>query len=173
MFDEKKLLENALEAWMRHHRMTYSMLDQLTDEQLYAPLSRPGLNMFAKHYEEMADVQQNAYARALHIGELNFDMLSKEKPYTGESSKAELRAAMERADTAIHEGIAARSPDEPIDIFGMQGSRADLIQTLLHHELFHQGQFSVFIHELKFDLPEDWREFWWLPVLYGPEAEAR
>jgi uncharacterized damage-inducible protein DinB len=170
MFDEKRLLDNAVEAWMRHHRMTYSMLDQLTDEQLYAPLSRPGLNMFAKHYEEMADVQQ-AYARAFHSGKLDFSMLSKEKPYTGESTKEELRAAMERADEAIAEGIVACPLDRAIDIFGMQGSRADLVQTLLHHELFHQGQFSIFVHELKFDLPQDWREFWWLPVVYGSDTE--
>jgi uncharacterized damage-inducible protein DinB len=170
MFDERVLLDNALTAWTRHHRMTYSFLDQLTEEQLRVPLSRPGLNMLAKHFEEMADVQ-HAYALAFHRGILDFSMLSKEKPYMGESGKDELRAAMEKADKAIREGIEACPPDRPIDIFGMQGSRADLIQTLLHHELFHHGQFSIFIHELKIDLPRDWREFWWLPVLYAGDNE--
>jgi uncharacterized damage-inducible protein DinB len=171
MFDESTMLANARAAWMRHHRMTYSFLDSLTERELYFPLSRPGLNTLAKHYEEMADVQQ-AYARAFHSGKLDFSMLSKEKPYEGKSTREELRAAMERADQAIQEGIEACPPDRAFDIFGLQGSRADLIQTLLHHELFHHGQFSVFIHELKIDLPPDWREFWWLPVLYGPKSES-
>ncbi len=166
VFDEKTNLENALTAWKRHHDMTYSILEQLTEEELYAPLPRPMLNNFAKHFEEMADVER-AYARAFHSGKLDFSMLSKEKPYTGESNKAQLRALTEAADKEIFEGIAACPPDRVIDIFGMQGSRADVIQTLLHHELFHQGQFYMFSNLLKFDLPTDWRDFWWIPKIYS------
>ena len=165
-FDEQTILNNAVTAWKRHHDMTYSLLEQLTDEQLYAPLPRPMLNNFAKHYEEMADVQR-AYARAFHSGKLDFSMLSKEKPYTGVSTKAELKALMQDADKQIFDGIAACPPDRAIDIFGNRCSRADLIQTLLHHELFHQGQFYIFSNALKFDLPADWCDFWWIPKMYS------
>lgn len=165
MFDEQMILDNARTAWQRHHDMTYSLLEQLTDEQLYTPLARPGLDNFAKHYEEMADVQR-AYARAFHTGKLDFSMLSREKAYTGTSSKAELKTLLQEADRQIAEGIQAAPPGRPIDIFGMPGSRADLVQTLLHHELFHQGQFYIFANALKFDLPDDWREFWWMPKIY-------
>lgn len=165
-FDEETILANAVAAWKRHHDMTYSVLDELTEEQLYAPLPRPMLNNFAKHFEEMADVQR-AYARAFHSGKLDFSMLSKEKPYTGESTKAQIREFMADADKQIHDGIAACPPDRPIDIFGVQGSRADVVQTLLHHELFHQGQFYIFSNALKFDLPADWRDFWWIPKIYS------
>jgi uncharacterized damage-inducible protein DinB len=166
MFDEQAILKNAVGAWQRHHHMTYSLLDQLTDEQLYAPLPRPGLNNFAKHYQEMADVQ-GAYARAFHIGRLDFSSLSREKDYTGTSTKAELKTLMEQADKQIYNGIDACPPDRAIDIFGTPSSRADLIQTLLHHELFHQGQFYIFSYEFKFDLPDEWREFWWMPKLFS------
>ncbi len=166
VFDEQTALNNDLTAWKRHHDMTYSALDQLTEEQLYAPLPRPMLNNFAKHFEEMADVQR-AYALAFHSGKLDFSMLSAEKPYPGASTKAELKALMARTDKSIFDGVAAAPPDRPIDIFGMQGSRGDLIQTLLHHELFHQGQFYIFSNALKFDLPVDWRDFWWIPKVYS------
>jgi hypothetical protein len=112
---------------------------------------------------------QRAYARALHSGKLDFSMLSKEKPYTGESTKDQIREFMADADKQIFDGIAAAPPDRPIDIFGMAGSRADLVQTLLHHELFHQGQFYIFANALKFDLPKDWRDFWWIPAIYGTD----
>lgn len=160
--DDKLFLDNALAAWKRHHHMTYSLLDQLTEEQLYAVLPRPGLNMFAKHFEEMAEVQQD-YARAFHTHILKF---TEGSVYKGLSTKAELKAGLEGADRAIEEGIAACPPGQTIDIFGVPGTRADLIQTLLHHELFHHGQFSVFSHELKFNLPKDWRDFWWIPARY-------
>jgi uncharacterized damage-inducible protein DinB len=166
MFDEQTLLNNAVEAWQRHHRMTYSVLEQLTPEQLYAPLPRPTLNTFAKHFEEMADVQR-AYAQAFHSGKLDFSMLSKDKPYSGVSTKDEIKAFMADADKRIFDGMAAASPDRAIDIFGMRGSRADLVQTLLHHELFHQGQFYIFSNALKFDLPKDWRDFWWIAPVYS------
>jgi hypothetical protein len=110
----------------------------------------------------MAGVQQD-YARAFHTHLLKF---TEDSVYTGASTRVTLRANFEAADTAVHEGIAACSPDQPIDIFGVQGTRADLIQTLLHHELFHHGQFSTFSYEMKFNLPKDWREFWWIPARY-------
>jgi hypothetical protein len=117
MFDEQAILKNAIAAWQRHHHMTYSLLAQLTDAQLYAPLPRPGLNNLAKHYEELADVQR-AYARAFHIGRLDFSSLSREKDYTGIATKAELKTLMEQADKQIYDGVDACPPDRAIDIFG-------------------------------------------------------
>jgi len=160
--DDKLFLDNALAAWKRHHEMTYSLLDQLTDEQLYQELPRPGLNVFAKHFEEMAEVQ-NDYARAFHTHVLKF---TEGSVYTGKSTREQLRSGFAAADKAIHAGIAACPPDQPIDIFGVSGTRADLIQTLLHHELFHHGQFSTFSYEMEFNLPKGWREFWWIPARY-------
>jgi uncharacterized damage-inducible protein DinB len=160
--DENKYLDNALAAWIRHHKMTYSILDQLTEEQLYAKLPRPGLNTFAKHFEEMAEVQKD-YARAFHTFTLKF---TEDSVYQGLSTKDELKVRFTQADQAIKDGIAACQPEQRIDIFGVAGTRADLIQTLLHHELFHHGQFSVFSHQLKFNLPKDWQDFWWIPASY-------
>jgi hypothetical protein len=160
--DDKLFLENALSAWTRHHQMTYSILDQLTDEQLYHAVPSHNLNRFAKHFEEMAEVQ-NDYARAFHTHVLKF---TEGSVYTGESTREQLRLGLEAADAAIHAGIAACPPEQPIDIFGVRGTRADLVQTLLHHELFHHGQFSVFAFELKFNLPKDWRDFWWIPARF-------
>lgn len=160
--DDQRFLDNALAAWGRHHDMTYSILDQLSDEQLYFELPRPGLNVFAKHFEEMAEVQGD-YARAFHKHILKF---TEGSIYTGESSRQALRAGLEAADKAIHEGIAACPPEQPIDIFGVAGTRADVIQTLIHHEIFHHGQFSVFSYEMKFNLPKDWRDFWWIPARF-------
>lgn len=165
MFDEKTMLDNAVTAWMRHHRMTYSLLEQLTSDQLYAPLPKPDLNNFSKHYEEMASVQQ-AYAEAFHTGRLDFSRLPPDSAYPGTSPKTELQAALENADRAILAGIEACPPNRAIDIFGSQCSRVDLVQTLLHHELFHHGMFSVFAYEMKFNLPRDWRDFWWIPGLF-------
>lgn len=160
--DDKLFLENALTAWQRHHNMTYSILDQLTIEQLYFELPRPGLNMFAKHFEEMAGVQQD-YASAFRTHSLKF---TEGAQYNGTSSRKALKSAFAAADKAIYDGLAACSPAQPIDIFGVPGTRADLIQTLIHHEIFHHGQFSIFSYEMKFNLPKDWRDFWWIPARY-------
>ncbi|MCC6904513.1 MAG: hypothetical protein IT326_01640 [Anaerolineae bacterium] len=165
MFDEKALLDNAYTAWMRHHRMTYSLLDQLTDDQLYGAVSAPLLSNFARHYEEMASVQ-GAYAEALHTGKLDFSRLPRDHEYSGSLPRAQMRAAMEAADKLVDTGIAACPPDRVIDIFGNRCSRVDLVQTLLHHELFHHGMFSTFCFENKITMPQDWRDFWWIPE-YG------
>ncbi len=160
--DDKIFLDNALTAWQRHHQMTYSLLEQLTEEQLHVKLPRPGLDTYCKHFQEMAEVQQD-YARAFHTHVLEFTTGT---VYTDDSSKEELRLAFAEADAAIQAGIAACPPEQRIDIFGMAGTRADLIQTLLHHELFHHGQFSIFSYPMKMNLPKDWRDFWWIPARF-------
>ena len=30
----------------------------------------------------------------------------------------------------------------------------------------YHDQFSVFSYELKFNLPKDWRDFWWIPARF-------
>jgi uncharacterized damage-inducible protein DinB len=165
MFDEETLMKNAVQAWKRHHEMTYSFLDQLTEEQLQVKLPREGLTTFAKHFQEMADVQ-NSYAEALHTGKLDFTRLANAAPYSGKATKAELRAEYGQADQAIENGLRDCPSDRVIDIFGMAGARADLVQTLLHHELFHHGQFFLLAHGMKMDVPKNWRDFWWMPQLF-------
>jgi uncharacterized damage-inducible protein DinB len=166
MSDEQTQLNNALYAWKRHHDMTYSFLGQLSEEQLHLELPRQGLDTFAKHFQEMADVQES-YAEALASGKLDFTRLVNKPPYDGEAKKSELREGYGRADRAIEDGLRNCPPDRSIDIFGMAGSRADLIQTLLHHELFHHGQLYLLAYGLKIDVPKDWRDFWWIPRLFS------
>ena len=160
MFNEKRLLENAIEAWMRHHRMTYSFLEKLTNKQLYAEFLKPDLTSFARHYEEIAKVQE-AYSDAFLSGKLDFSELPSDSEYEGTKSKAELNNDLEKADALVMKNINACPPDREIDIFGNSCSRVDLVQTLLHHELFHHGMFSIFSYDMKFNLPKDWNDFWW------------
>jgi hypothetical protein len=166
MFVERLFLQNAVEAWMRHHQMTYSLLERLSDEQFHAEVLKPDLTSFAKHFEEIATVQE-AYAQAFYTGKLDFSQLPRDCEYTGTFSKEELKVRLEKADQAVQAGVDTCPPDRVIDIFGNICSRVDLVQTMLHHELFHHGMFSVYAHEMKFDLPKDWRDFWWIPVSYG------
>ena len=160
MYDEEKLLENAIEALMRHHRMTYSFLEKLTEEQLYAEILKPDLTCFAKHYEEMVKVQE-AYANGFLIGKLDFSNLPADSSFQGVKTRDELRADMQKADQMILENIKQCPQDRIIEIFGNKCSRIDLVHTLLHHELFHHGMFSIFSYQMGFNLPKDWNDFWW------------
>jgi hypothetical protein len=103
MFDEKLMLQNAFEAWMRHHQMTYSLLERLSDEQFHAEVLKPDLTSFAKHFEEISTVQE-AYAQAFHVGKLDFSQLPQDNEYTGAFTKEELKARLEKADQAIEAG---------------------------------------------------------------------
>ena len=163
MFTEELYLQNAIEAWMRHHRMTYSLLEKLTDDQLFAEILKPDLTSFARHFEEIARVQE-AYADAFLSGKLDFSDLPPDSEYEGKKSKDELKSDLEKADKLVMKNIKACPPDKVINIFGNRCSRVDLVQTLLHHELFHHGMFSVFSYSMKFNLPKDWNDFWWTPA---------
>jgi hypothetical protein len=160
MFNEQILLENAIEAWMRHHRMTYSLLEKLSDDQLYQEVLKPDLTSFARHYEEMAKVQES-YADAFVTGKLDFSDLPQDTAYAGNKTKFELKANLKKADELVLKNIQVCPPDRVINIFGNNCSRIDLVQTMLHHELFHHGMFAVFSYNMKFNLPKDWNDFWW------------
>ena len=81
--------------------------------------------------------------------------------------KRNSRQGLRKPTRQSRQGIEACPPNRVIDIFGNLCSRVDLVQTMLHHELFHHGMFSVYAHEMKFDLPRDWRDFWWIPLSVG------
>ena len=85
------MLQNAIKAWMRHHWMASSLLEQLDNEQLHAEVLNPDLTSFAKHFEEIATVQE-AYAQAFHAGKLDFSQLPQGNEYTGAFTKEELKA---------------------------------------------------------------------------------
>jgi len=91
MFDETLMLQNAIKAWMRHHRMTYSLLERLDDGQLNAEMLKPDLTSFTKHFEEIATVQE-AYVHAFHAEKLDFSQLPQDNEYTGAFTKEELKA---------------------------------------------------------------------------------
>jgi hypothetical protein len=166
MFNEKLMKQNVVKGRMHHHWMTYSLLERLDNGQLNAEVLKPDLTSFDKHFEEIAPIQE-AYAQAFHAGKLDFSQLPQDNEYIGAFTKEELKAKLEKADQAIEAGIEACPPDRVIDIFGNLCSRVDLAQTMLHHELFHHGMFSVYAHEMKFDLPKDWRDFWWISLSVG------
>lgn len=160
MFSEQILLDNAIEAWMRHHRMTYSLLEKLTDDQLYQEVLKPDLTSFARHYEEIAKVQE-AYADAFITGKLDFSGLPQDSAYKGNKTKYELKTNLENADDLVLKNAKACPPDRVIDIFENRCNRIDLVHTMLHHELFHHGMFAVFSYNMQFNLPRDWNDFWW------------
>lgn len=74
MFDETHMLQNAVKAWKRHYRITYSLLEQLNDEQLHAEALKPDLTSFAKHFKEIATVQET-YAQAFYTRKLELSQL--------------------------------------------------------------------------------------------------
>ena len=91
MFDETLMLQNAIKAWMRHHQMTYSLLERLDNEQLHAEVLALILTSFTNHFKEITTVQE-AYVQAFHAGKLDFSQLPQDNEYTGAFTKEELKA---------------------------------------------------------------------------------
>ena len=67
----KSLLQEQFQNFCVNRQLTYDILAQLSEGDLLQKWSRPGLDSFSKHFQEVASVQ-NAFSEAMITGKMDF-----------------------------------------------------------------------------------------------------
>jgi hypothetical protein len=156
-----------VQAHRETRQMTFDLLEALSAAQLSAPLPRPDLDTFGKHFQELGDTQES-YALAIDSGTIDFSTIRTEIDYDLVVSKERLRQFLEAKDQQIDALLAGRSGDEMIR--WDDGEAITLVEHLsrmIRHELFHQGQFAAYAYLLKVPFPKTWVNTWVLPAKKG------
>jgi len=157
-------LFSFLQVFAVNRRLTYDLLEQLTEEELQRQWPRPGLDTFSKHFQEMAIVQL-AFISALTVGEtgvMDFSSVPDVFAFSQENDKAKLKHLLTAADQKLADALngevnaVVRWDDIEIPVEGH-------LNNLVSHEVFHQGQMTLALYLLQLPIPESWQFNWALP----------
>ena len=154
-----------LQIFTVNRQLTYALLEQLTEEDLQRQWSRPGLDTFSKHFQEMAAVQL-AFISAMTMGDsgiMDFSSVPDVFAFNQENEKGKLQNLLASADKKLEEALHGEVNTvvkwEDIEI-AAEGHLVNLIS----HEVFHQGQMALALYSLNLPIPESWRFNWALPA---------
>lgn len=155
-------MENMLMAFNANRKVTYDILDVLTEEELIQKWDRPGLDTFSKHFQEMAAVT-DAYAEAFVHGNMDFSNVPDVFGFIDILDKNELRRLLRDSDAKLKNIVEEKKYKDQVFWFDMSLS-ADLHFTnIISHEVFHQGMMTMFLYQNHIDLPLSLMDNWSLP----------
>jgi len=162
----REFAEALLYAWQETRKLTYDFVNEIPYDILIKKLPRPGLDTFAKHIREMVLVQE-AYIDVLEGKYLDFSRVEGitfgKEDYVP-TSKDEIIYLLRNADNRLFE-VFRRIEDwsEEVEIFGTKLPKYAILELMIRHETFHQGQIVAFCYVLKIKPPQSWIEEWALP----------
>lgn len=162
-----KMSETLESAWEETQQLTEDFVKALSVPAATKKLNRPGLDTFAKHVLEMSEVRK-AYARALDGQGVDFssvtDLTLGKKDYVPASVGA-LLSLLKRSSTEVSK-VFKRVDDwaERVDFMGELITKEAILELLLRHEVFHQGQFVAYAYSISVAFPKSWIDAWFLPV---------
>ena len=162
----EQFAEALFYVWQETRRLTYDFVNTIPYDILIQKLPRPGLDTFAKHLREMALVQE-AYIDVLEGKSLDFSKVEGitfgKEDYVP-ASKDEIINLLKNADNRFLEVFRkVRNWNEEVEIFGTKLPKYIILELMIRHETFHQGQFVIFCYILKVKPPQSWIEEWALP----------
>ena len=157
-----KYIEELRNTFFENRKLTYSLIDHLTEDQLVEKIKRPGLDSVSKQIQEMADVQI-AFVKSIASGEIDFSTVTGIFDYTSINSKEKLVECLKSADKFTEIVFQSGQFKESIDWHGKQINICSHLNSLICHEVFHQGQIVMALYWMDIEMPETWCHTWALP----------
>jgi len=148
-------------SWQHARGLTRDFIDVVpTDRWDWSPDPRYGT--LSKQFRHMICVQ-GVYVDGLRRGVADFS--SKHSYYGGTLGRAQLLDGLSCMDDALLEVLdSIREQDEDdwmIEFYGRQ-PLGTYLNTFLHHEALHHGQWSFYATLGGFETPESWKLNWGL-----------
>lgn len=145
-----------------NRKLTYDILEALSEEEIRREWSRPGLDTYAKHFEEMALVLI-AYTDALKTGTMDFgkvpDVFEFQEVYT----RQELRDKLKSSEEYLEETLKQNVYRDEVFWFDMNLPAEIHFVNIISHEVLHQGMMIMDMYQHNIQLPESLVESWSLP----------
>lgn len=157
----KSLLQEQFQNFCVNRQLTYDILAQLSEGDLLQKWSRPGLDSFSKHFQEVASVQ-NAFSEAMITGEMDFSKVPGVFEFQNSGDKTALREALNIADKKLG-NIIKDCNVKSIKWDDIEVTPVTHLVNLTSHEVFHQGQMAMAIYSLDLLMPKSWLFNWAMP----------
>lgn len=157
----KTLLQEQLGNFSVNRELTYDILEQLAESDLCKKWSRPGLDTFSKHFQEIAIVQ-DSFSDAMITGIMDFSKVPDVMDFENSKDKKTLKEVLIAADTKL-QNIVEKCEIEKIKWDDIEITTISHLVNLTSHEVFHQGQMAMAIYSLGLQMPESWVFNWAMP----------
>ncbi len=149
----KKELELKIEEWKEVKGLTYDFINSLTNEQLGLTVGK-NMGTLGKQFRHMGDVQF-CYNSGIETGKIDFDKYRRD--YSLENSKEKLIGFLKEQDEDLI-SFVEKNEDKKIDWGFEKMSLEKHLNFLIQHEIFHHGEWVVYIRSLDLKLPDSWKE---------------
>lgn len=156
------MMKSMLMTYLANRKITYDILEALTEEELTRKWDRPGLDTFSKHFQEMA-VVTDAYADALESGNMDFSKVPDVFDFENISNKEELKDLLQKSDSRLENIVNLGKYKEGVFWFDMTISPEIHFTNIISHEIFHQGMMTMFMYQNRIAMPGSLIENWSLP----------
>jgi len=158
------------ETFAVNRKLTYDLLEQLTEDELRRSWPRPGLDTFAKHFQEMAAVQ-TAFVNALSSADMDFSNVPGVFSFADEAKEA-LRKQLHDADALLATTLNGKQIAATVNWEGMHLPVDQHFTNLISHEVFHQGMMTMVLYQFGLPIPASWITSWALPPSAAKEQET-
>lgn len=156
------MLNNLLMTFQANRKLTYDILESLNDTEIEKKWTRPGLDTFSKHIQEMAAVT-NAYAEAMETGNMDFSKVPSVFEFNDKLKKKELKELLEASDRKLEKIIEEEKYKPEVFWFDMNLPVDIHFVNIISHEVYHQGMMTLFLYQNKIQIPASMMENWSLP----------
>lgn len=155
-------MENMLMTFNANRKVTYDILDVLTEEELIKKWDRPGLDTFSKHFQELAAVT-NAYTEALESGNMDFTNVPDVFEFENITQKDELLRLLQESDARLETIVKKKQYKDEVFWFDMFLPAYIHFTNIISHEIFHQGMMTMVLYQNRIHMPISLMDSWSLP----------
>ena len=157
--EDEEFVSRLISNWKRTRRLTYDLAKSVPVSILNKKVGRPIYDTIGKQIYEMALMQRD-YTNALEGEEPDFSLALPRNFSVG--SRAELSNALNDADAHFYEVINGIGDwyEEKYDILGNAFSAYNIVNMMIEHETYHQGQFAALGYMLNIKFPASWTREW-------------
>lgn len=144
-----------LDQFLAARQMTYDYLDVLTQENLALRLPFPESQTLLSQFRCMLGAQES-YQQELEFGSWQ-GFSSSLDLHIGEVTPQSIKHLMQETDAQTKDLLGRINLMKKLENgkFGYQ-----VVQTLIEHELHHQGQLINFLYAHNFTIPDSWYKKW-------------
>ena len=158
-------IENLLENYKIHRKLTRDLLVFISEEQLpVKPFHASGT--FGKQFRHLIDIERS-YVESLTTGSLSF--FRPNVDHSIENDKERLIHEMDTVDRVLIQIIGsigiAKAGEKYIDCRqavkylgdkNMLASPIQILKWMTEHEIFHEGELALYVRNEKLRFPDNW-----------------
>ena len=155
--EDKERVANILQHWKQVRKLTYDLVRVVPVYILNKRIERPIYDSMGKQVYELALMQRH-YTDVINGKKPDFSRMA--PPGFKIHERAELTSILKTSDEYFFKVTYVITDWNSViyDVMGRKSSAYGIVQMMIEHETFHQGQFAAIGYMTGIKLPTSWKD---------------